>query len=187
MNKEYNSLLKLAKEIQEHFPGFYLAGGTALMLRHKHRVSIDLDFFTQRSFSFTHLAVKTRKLFHVETEERLGDNIDFFIEGKKVSFVFFPFKNSTPLVKYRGIKMASDYDIFLNKIYVAGRRVDPKDSYDAAFLYKTHKWKTDTIKKDFEKKFQGPSYEIFLGALLHFEDYPKLPKWVKSTLIELLK
>lgn len=141
MVKEHNSLLKLAKEIQEHFPGFYLAGGTALMLRHKHRVSIDLDFFNHRSFSFAHLAAKTRKLFHVEAEERL---------------------------------MASDYDIFLNKIYVAGRRVDPKDSYDAAFLYKTYKWKPAAIKKDFEKKFQGQSY-------------PKLPKWVKSTLLELIQ
>lgn len=84
MGKAHNSLLKLAKQIQEHFPGFYLAGGTALMLRHKHRVSIDLDFFNHRSFSLAHLAAKTRKLFHVEAEDRI------FGKDRPVSRIFNP-------------------------------------------------------------------------------------------------
>jgi len=39
---------------------------------------------------------------------------------------------------------------------------------------------------DFEKKFPAQSYKIYLGALLSFEDYPKLPEWVKETLEELV-
>lgn len=186
MNKEYNSLLKLAKEVQKQFTHFYLAGGTALMLKHKHRVSIDLDFFNQKSFSYTHVASKIRNLFDVKGEERKGDNIDFFIKDMKVSFVFYPFKNIEPLERFHDIIIASDYDIFLNKIYVAGRRVDPKDPFDAAFLFKMYKWETPDVKKDFEKKFPDQSFEIYLGALLHFEDYPKLPKWVKTILMELI-
>lgn len=187
MEKEYKSLLNLATEVQRHFTTFYLAGGTALMLKHKHRISVDLDFFNQKSFSYALLSSKIRKLFQVEAEERLGDNIDFFIQGNKVSFVYYPFKNIEPLDDFKGILVASDYDIFLNKIYVAGRRVDPKDPFDAAYLFKMHKWETPKIKKDFEKKFPDQSFEIFLGALLHFEDYPKLPKWVKTTLMEFIQ
>ena len=92
-----------------------------------------------------------------------------------------------PLIKYNGIKMASDYDVFLNKIYVAGRRVDPKDPFDAAFLFKMYRWETAKIKLDFENKFPDQSFEIYLGALLHFSDYPELPEWVKSILLELIK
>jgi len=34
-----------------------------------------------------------RKIFSIKKEERGDDNIDFFIENIKLSFVFFPFKN----------------------------------------------------------------------------------------------
>lgn len=187
MEKEYNNLLKLALRVQKHFPNFYLAGGTGLMLRHKHRISVDLDFFNDKPFSYARISTKVRKIFKVEGEERLGDNIDFFIQGIKVSFVFYPFKNIQKLENFKGIMIASDYDIFLNKIYVAGRRVDPKDPFDVAYLMKMYKWDKLKIKRDFEKKFPNQSYEIYLGALLHFEDYPKLPRSIKSILMELLK
>ena len=77
-------LFSLAKEIQEIFPQFYLAGGTALMFKYEHRVSIDIDFFCQKSFSYKKLSLKTRKFFNVENEQHLGDNIDFFINDIKV-------------------------------------------------------------------------------------------------------
>ena len=187
MDKEYNSLLKLAKEVHKHFTTFYLADGTALMLKHKHRLSIDLDFFNHKSFSYVLLSRKIRKHFQVETEERMDDNIDFFIQSKKVSFVFYPFKNIERPENFKGIMRASDYDLFLNKIYAAGRRVDPKDSFDAAFLYKMYKWELAKVKNDFENKFPDQNFKIYLGAILNFEDYPGLPRWVKTSLMELIK
>lgn len=115
------------------------------MLKYKHRISVDLDFFNQKAFSYARLSTKIRKLFQVENEERLGDNIDFFIQGRKVSFVFYPFKNIFPPENFKGITIISDYDTFLNKIYVAGKRVDPKDPFNAAFLYKMYKWVKTTL------------------------------------------
>lgn len=186
MKEKFETLFNLAKKIQKQFPQFYLSGGTAVMFKYNHRISYDLDFFSGRVFSFNLLSSKVRKLFEVESFEKLGDNIDFFIKGIKVSFVYFPFKNVETLQKFNGLTMASDYDIFLNKIYAAGRRIEPKDPYDAAYLYKIHKWDKGIIKKDFEKKFPNQSYEIYLGALLNFDDYQKIPKWVKETLLGLL-
>ncbi len=179
-------LLTLTQEIQKNFKNFYLAGGTAIMFKFNHRKSENLDFFSYRSFSFSRLSQKVRRLFKIEKEERGEDNIDFYINGVRVSFVFFPFKNIKRLEKFRGVKKASDFDIFLNKIYAAGRRIDWKDPYDCAFLYKVYKWDLKEIKKSFEKKFPGQSYEIYLGALLNFEDYPSLPAWVKEELLHLL-
>lgn len=123
MNKEYKSLFKLAKEINKLFPSFYLAGGTALMFRHKHRISVDLDFFSQKPFSYARLSTKIRKNF-------------------------------------------------IN---------------DAAFLYKKYHWNKKQIKNDFEKKFPNQSFELFLGALINFNDYPKLNKWIKKELIKLIE
>ena len=73
-------VLKLAKEVSILFPKFYLAGGTALMLKYGHRISTHLDFFSKKAFSFLRLASKVRKNFHVEGETRGEDNLDFFIK-----------------------------------------------------------------------------------------------------------
>lgn len=184
---EFERVKKLAKEIQKNFKNFYLAGGTAIMLKYKHRISEDMDFFSSKAFSFLRLATKVRKLFRVEREERFEDNIDFFIEGLKISFVFFPFKNIKPLENFEGIKMASDYDIFLNKIYSAGRRIESKDVIDFAFLYTKYHWDKKTVKKDFEQKFPDQSFEIYLGAILSVEDYPDLDEKTQKIVQEIRK
>jgi len=178
--------IQLAKTVQKYFPDFYLAGGTALVLKFGHRESVDLEFFKEKPFSFQRLALKVRNTFNIQKEEKGEDNIDFYVEGVKISFIFFPFKNIENLEVVKGIKKASDYDIFLNKIYSAGRRIEPRDPIDCAFLYKTYRWDKDKIQADFERKFPHQSYKIYLGALLHFEDYPELPKWVKEELLKLL-
>lgn len=186
MGKEMEKLLNLAKEVGKNFKNFYLAGGTAIALKYRHRVSEDLDFFSEKPFSFEKLSYKMRKIFNLEKIERGEDNIDFYVENIRISFIFFPFKNIEKIEIFQGIKRVSDYDIFLNKIYAAGRRVDPKDPIDCAFLYKIYRWDKNKIEKDFEKKFPNQSYKIFLGALLNFDYYPSLPTWIKEELITLL-
>lgn len=182
-----DKLLQLAQEIQPHFPRFYLAGGTAIMFKYNHRTSDDLDFLSEHAFSVHRLIAKVRKLFPVESYEVPGDNVDFKIEGIRVSFVFFPFKNVEKVGRFKGIRIASDYDIFLNKIYAAGRRIDWRDPYDAAYLLRIHRWTREQVKQDFERKFPSQSFEIYLGALLSFEDYPELPEWAKVVLKNFVK
>ncbi len=127
------------------------------------------------------------KMFPVEDVEEGIDDINFIIDGIKVSFVYFPFKNIKRTENLDGIRIAHDYDLLLNKVYVAGRRIDPKDPYDFVYLYDHGKvprnW--NTIKSDFERKFSNQSFEVFMGALLNAEDYPKLPRTMKSRLIEI--
>src|SRR3989344_7889562 len=42
--------------------GAYLAGGTALALQIGHRISVDLDFFTEQEFNETELSAKLSSL-----------------------------------------------------------------------------------------------------------------------------
>ncbi len=169
-------LLSLAQKISTEFPRFYLAGGTAIMFKYQHRESIDLDFFNGRSFSFRYQAKKVRDAFEVENEVEGQDNIDLFIDGVKVSFVYFPFASIKKTENWQGIRIASDADIFLNKVYAAGRRIDWKDPFDAAFLWEKNQWPMEEAKKDFECKFPDQSFEIHLGAMASLEDYPELPE-----------
>jgi len=182
------NIISLAQQIQHYFPKFYLAGGTAIMFKYNHRTSYDLDFFSFKAFSYNRLSQKMTGLFknHIDSWQRMEDNIDFFINGIKVSFVIFPFENLEKTEKKNDIILASDIDLFLNKVYVAGRRIDPKDPFDAAFLYSKNQWGKDYIEKNFEKKFHGQSYKIYLGALCSFDDYGELPQWIKDTLLTLI-
>jgi len=187
IDKICKKIYSLAKKVQENFKSFYLAGGTALMLKHKHRISVDIDFFNERYFSKRRISQKIRKIFKVIKEEEGVDNIDFFIENTKISFVYFPFKNIESLENSRDIKIASDYDIFLNKIYAAGRRIELKDPIDFAFLYQKYRWSKEKVKKDFNKKFPEQDFELYLGAILNIEDYTGLDKRTKNILKQIEK
>lgn len=179
------AMIERALEVQQKITGFTLAGGTSIMFKYQHRASIDLDFFKEKSFSFNRLEDKMNKTFDVQRTERLEDNIDFVVKNTKISFVFFPFSPIMPRQRVKGVKMYSDYDLLLNKIYAAGRRVDEKDPYDVAALLIRNSWNNEDIKRDFERKFPHQSYAIYLGALLSFEDYPGLENWVKDELVKL--
>ena len=175
-------LVELAKEIQKSFKSFYLAGGTAIMIKYNHRVSVDLDFMTSEPFTPNSILHKIKKKFHIQTYEIYKDNFDVIISSVRISFIFFPFENVEKLQKQHGIVMASDYDLFLNKIYATNRRIDWKDLFDAAFLFRLHSWNKNKIKQDFEKKIPSQSFELYLGALLNFDNYPELPEWDRESL-----
>ncbi len=155
------------------------------MFRHRHRVSTDLDFFRETPFSFTRLAHRLRRDMPVEGERQQADALDVWIEGVRVSFVFFPFRNIDPLVKEEGIPMASDYDIYLNKIYAAGRRVEPKDPWDFVMLTETYRWPWDQVRKDFETKFPDQPFDLYIGAILNLPDYPDLPPRIQEKLVRI--
>jgi len=183
----FNRMKTLARAIGENFKHFYLAGGTAIMFKYRHRMSTYLDFSRYKEFSKKRIVAKIRKMFLVEDVEEGIDDINFIINGIKVSFVYFPFRNIKRTENMDGIKVAHDYDLLLNKIYSAGRRIDPKDPYDFAFLFINGKvvrdW--DVLKSDFERKFPYQSFEIYMGAILNLEDYPTLPPDTVAALMDI--
>ncbi len=54
---------------------FYLAGGSAVALHLGHRLSFDLDFFTQKAFSGTGLAKKIQEYGDFSSEQVLEDTL----------------------------------------------------------------------------------------------------------------
>lgn len=183
----FERMVELGREITKAFRGFYLAGRTAITFKYRHSISAALGFFSYRGFSPIRLHKRLSEMFPVEKWEKGIDDASFLIAGIKVSFVFFPFKNVKRTEKVMGVRVASDYDLLLNKIYSAGRRIDPKDPYDFAFLFMSGKvvrdW--DVLKSDFERKFPHQSFEIYMGAILNLEDYPTLPPDTVAVLLDI--
>ena len=147
---------------------FYLAGGTALSLFYfRHRLSIDLDFFSQ-NFSYpdieriaAYLESALKKKVELKGQHLGGKiakmavyNVHFTAKDSfKIDFVEDTVKLLAKTKTVDGINILSLEDIYLRKLYAlagmvktfddAGRedfiggRADAKDLYDVYFLSRT--------------------------------------------------
>lgn len=71
-----------------HFADFYLAGGTALSLQLGHRISIDLDFFSESEFS-ANLVDQLKKPYEVISLH--NNSIELILDNTKIFFFRFSF------------------------------------------------------------------------------------------------
>ena len=115
---------------------FYLAGGTALALRHGHRRSVDFDFFRPDDFDTFELAGRLETC--VERYEQLpsGEHtLHVRLEGVSASFFRLPYPllrevDATPW----GFGLADDIDIAAMKLDAVAGRGSRKDFVDLHLL-----------------------------------------------------
>lgn len=109
----------------------YLMGGTALAVHLQHRMSLDLDFFTEEPFDVDSLSERLSELGpFVETQVATG-TLNGLFEGTKVQFL--EATSQTQLedpINFAGIRVASLTDIFASKLKVLGDRGTIRDYYD---------------------------------------------------------
>lgn len=155
------------------FPQFYLVGGTALALQLGHRVSVDFDWFTEKSLP-RNLPAQIKKIFGQAAENPEVKNINELtlnIGGIKTTFFRYPFQISARPVKWLGLRLASVSDIALMKAYVFGQRLAFKDYVDLYFILKRKEvsltWLVDNCKKIYGGNFNA---RLFLEQVLHPED-----------------
>ena len=175
---------------------FYLTGGTALSGYYlQHRVSDDLDFFTENDLDTLFIEQfigKVKKLLNASGVRfsRLYDRNQYFftIEGEenKIEFTKYPFKQINLPAEKDGILVDSEYDIAVNKLMTVVERFDPKDFVDLYFLLP--KYSLLELKNGVQKKFEHTLDPIFLGAeLSKVKRIEALPKMLKSLSVDELK
>lgn len=160
---------KILADLFDKVDDFYLAGGTALARYYfQHRVSEDLDFFTQNYARrriqeiIEYLTkINKRKISLVAEQTKRTAKVRMAIyylpqktAGLKIDFVEDYLKLLEPLRKIDGIPVLSLTDIYLRKLYaligtiettdLIGRKVsvgrqEAKDFYDLYFLSHTYK------------------------------------------------
>lgn len=123
---------------------FYFTGGTALSgVYLKHRVSDDLDFFSEQPFQMTTtLASVTEwsKKLNFTISSRVIARVQIFqlafVDGPtlKVDFAHYPFKRLEEGPSYNGLAVDSLVDIATNKLMTINQRTEIKDFVDLYFL-----------------------------------------------------
>jgi len=117
---------------------FYLAGGTALALRLGHRVSVDLDFFSETDElwdeSRAEIVAALRRRRTVEVVEDVIGNLLLRIEDIYVSFFSYGYILLEPPEEVMGVRVASLTDVGLMKLDALVDRGARKDFYDVYFI-----------------------------------------------------
>ncbi len=141
---------------------FYLTGGTALSAFYlHHRLSEDLDFFTEEDVEAESILIFLRSIPEVkELEmERKFDRKIFLISylggnQLRTEFTKYPFKTINPFKIVEGIQVDSKGDILVNKLMALTDRKDIKDYVDIYFILKEYpELSIDEMIEKTEQKF----------------------------------
>ena len=130
------SILEQLMEMPE-LSNFSLVGGTALSLLYGHRMSVDLDFFSNKAFENAEiiLALKNKfkhKFFTEEKQERFG--VFCFVDEVKIDIIRHPHPLIRPELNEEGIRMFSNEDIIAMKVQAILGRGRKKYFWDIAEL-----------------------------------------------------
>ena len=117
---------------------FYLAGGRALALRLGHRVSVDLDFFSETDElldnSRAEIVAALQKWRAVHVREDVVGNLLLEIEGYHVGFFGYGYALLESPDEVAGVRVGSLADVGLMKLDAIADRGARKDFYDAYFI-----------------------------------------------------
>jgi predicted nucleotidyltransferase component of viral defense system len=130
------SVLKKLLEISE-LNDFSLVGGTALSLCYGHRISVDLDLFSNKPFENQAIVAAIEEKFKSSFTDRTTNprfGIFCFINDVKVDIVRHPHPLIRPENTIEGIRMFSNEDIIAMKGQAILGRGKKKDFWDIAEL-----------------------------------------------------
>jgi len=147
---------------------FYLAGGSALALQLGHRVSEDLDFFTEdKSFIVPSVNFIQNEGGTIEVNEPhtiLGE-----INQVRISFFHLPYPLIEAPLIYEGVRIAQLKDILCMKMIAISQRAAKKDFYD---LYELIQLPVSNYTGLLEKKYGHPTFNSahVMRSLFFFEE-----------------
>lgn len=150
------------------FEKFFLVGGTSLSLQLGHRISIDLDLFSNETFDENKLAeyLKQTYLFDLDYIEK--ETVKGVINGVKIDCIAhkYPWLNDSLTID--GIRLAGFNDIAamkLNAIVGNGTRI--KDFIDIAYL--SNKITFNQMLLAYKMKYNNNPV-IILKAITYFDE-----------------
>ena len=155
---------------------FYLARGTSASIQLGHRISIDLDFFTEKEFDPTTLQTELLEngieISDVKTSQ---GTLILNIAGAKVSFFHYPYPLISEKIRFEKIYLANLTDIALMKLTAIASRGSKKDFVDLFYIFR--KIKPQVIIDKFELKFSKEQIDKYhyLKSLTYFDDADKEP------------
>lgn len=150
---------------------FYLAGGSALALHLGHRVSMDLDFFTPRSFDTAALARRLAQAGTFTQEQRKKDTLLGTFDQVKVSFFRYAYPQIAKSENVLNTTIASVPDIGAMKLEAIGTRGKKRDFIDVYFICRAGYSLADVLDW-LCKKYRPVDLNLihYIKALTYFEE-----------------
>lgn len=178
---------------------FYLTGGTALAEYYlQHRLSEDLDFFSEQEFDIQAINIffaKNKKLLgikKVDIQQSFNRNLIFLYLKKdviKTEFTYFPFPRIEKKIKKNKLFIDSLEDIAVNKLFTLYQKPRSRDFIDLYLIAEKTGWKIADLIKKAKIKFDWHIDYLQLGSQFTLaetvKDYPRMilklknEKWQK--------
>ena len=148
---------------------FGLVGGTNLSLRFGHRLSIDLDLFTNEPFDTekTYNILEAR-FSNIQQASQSDTMLFFYINEVKIDMVLLPYPYLNPVEEIEGIRLVSVEDIAAMKLSAIARRGVKKDFWDIAELL--DEFSLDEMIGLYKAKYSSRDILHLLRSLVYFDD-----------------
>ncbi len=157
------------------FEDAYLAGGTACALQVGHRISLDLDFFTEKEFNTEFVLKSLKKLPGFKLDETAKWTILGSFPKVKFSYFYYPYPLIKKTATFSKISLASLEDIAAMKILAISSRGTKRDFIDLFFLAK--QFSLVRMLKFYDQKYGNRSNSHFhiFASLNYFDDAESQP------------
>ncbi|MCL2006669.1 MAG: nucleotidyl transferase AbiEii/AbiGii toxin family protein [Treponema sp.] len=179
-------ILDLLTKLMEEsvFSDYFLVGGTALALQIGHRISVDIDLFTQKELNISEITGCLAKKFNGKYQILNTQKMIFqvVIEEIKVDFVHHPFELVEPVFRDGQISYLGKNDIAAMKLHAIETSGDrAKDFVDIFFLLK--EIPLEKMFEYYQKKYSTSNYFNAKRSLSFFDDVPQ-GSWNEVRLVE---
>lgn len=174
----YPTTLELLKILMkyENLRQTFLVGGTALALQLGHRISVDIDLFSETDFETNDILTELRNDLELQVIMQKEKNSLIINARKKntnnefvkVDFVKYAYPLLKQLLNEDGIRLLSVEDIIPMKLSAIANRGAKKDFFDIYELMKT--FSLSDMLNLFSKKFPDIAHFHILKSLTYFED-----------------
>lgn len=151
----------------------YLGGGTALALQIGHRISHDLDFFTDEKFKAQIFLKEISQIKSYHHERVSWGTILGKLGDVKFSIFYYPYPLLEKPIKFKNINIANIADIAAMKIAAVSERGTKRDFIDLYFVIQ--KITFSRALNFYDRKYKKLSSNLIhiKKSLVYFEDAEK--------------
>jgi predicted nucleotidyltransferase component of viral defense system len=152
---------------------WYLAGGTALALQYGHRMSYDLDFFTEyETVDAEKISNHLKKIGNWIITSRDSKTLYGELDLVKCSFIAYPdFVPGNLMISLKHIKMVDVHAVAVMKIMAISQRGKKRDFFDL-YWYLKQRNDLSTVLLNVKNYYPNKQHNLhhFLKSLIYFED-----------------
>ncbi len=151
---------------------FAIVGGTNLSLKLGHRISVDLDIFTNKPFDREEVErAIVRQLPHAIKLDQRAQSIWFSIDDVKVDIILHEYAYIEPIEIIDDIRFVSIADIIPMKLEAMATRGVKKDFWDIAELL--NHYSLAQMLAFYQRKYPNSDIGHIILSMTYFEDAEK--------------